>query len=287
MDAGSLDHSAVESLVRQLRDAALLDRARRLAAYVGGTDEHAKEPPLPSRARAPRFALGHSDLDVLRARHSWQWRARSNGWGSGARRNPCFAAFRPIIWPCTRPGRMRRECSREKLLHALRLALIHRIWLLATKVPEFSPRHGVTHQVLISAILRLEIPAALTALAEIFPEAPEWGGNWDYAEPHAPRGPRAMRASAPKYSTRCASYSTSCARSPPQLRMKPALSDNNSAPWPASTPARESAHRTGTEDRFRCAGGLERFVLDCQHRPSTKTSTRRSTLSCQPGWSCM
>jgi hypothetical protein len=77
-----------------------------------------------------------------------------------------------------------------KVLHALRLALIQRIWLLATEIPEFSPRHGVTHAVLVAAILRLEIPAALAALAEIFPEAPTWAGDWDYAEPHAPRGPQ-------------------------------------------------------------------------------------------------
>ena len=32
--------------------------------------------------------------------------------------------------------------NREMLLHALRLALIHRIWLLATEIPDFSPRHG-------------------------------------------------------------------------------------------------------------------------------------------------
>ncbi len=77
--------------------------------------------------------------------------------------------------------------SREILLHALRLALIHRIWLLATEIPEFSPRHGVSHQDLEAAALRLEIPAVLGLLAEIFPEAPALAGEWDYAEPRAPR----------------------------------------------------------------------------------------------------
>ena len=37
-----------------------------------------------------------------------------------------------------------RMASREMLLHALRLALIHRIWLLSTEISDFSPRHGVT-----------------------------------------------------------------------------------------------------------------------------------------------
>ena len=59
--------------------------------------------------------------------------------------------------------------TREILLHALRLALIHRIWLLATEIPDFSPRHGVTRPVLEAAILRLDIDASLQMLAEIFP----------------------------------------------------------------------------------------------------------------------
>ena len=47
------------------------------------------------------------------------------------------------IWPDAP-----RMATREVLLHALRLALIHRIWLLSTEIADFSPRHGVTRQVL-------------------------------------------------------------------------------------------------------------------------------------------
>ena len=36
--------------------------------------------------------------------------------------------------------------DRLVLLHALRLALIHRIWLLAVELPDFSPRHGATRE---------------------------------------------------------------------------------------------------------------------------------------------
>ena len=49
------------------------------------------------------------------------------------------------------------------LLHALRLALIQRIWLLATEISDFSPRHGVTRPMLEAAILRLDIEPALRA----------------------------------------------------------------------------------------------------------------------------
>ena len=77
------------------------------------------------------------------------------------------------------------------LLHALRLALIHRIWLLATRIPEFSPRHGVTRRDLEAAVLRLEIPTALALLAEIFPEAPDASSECDYGEPAGPRASQA------------------------------------------------------------------------------------------------
>ena len=77
--------------------------------------------------------------------------------------------------------------TREVLLHALRLALIHRIWLLATEISDFSPRDGVTRQVLEAAILRLDIDNSLALLAKIFPAAPDPGADCDYAEPAAPR----------------------------------------------------------------------------------------------------
>jgi phosphoenolpyruvate carboxylase len=77
--------------------------------------------------------------------------------------------------------------TREILLHALRLALIHRIWLLATEISDFSPRHGVTRPVLEAAILRLDIEASLQLLAEIFPAAPDPSADCDYGEPTAPR----------------------------------------------------------------------------------------------------
>ncbi len=76
---------------------------------------------------------------------------------------------------------------REVLLHALRLALIHHIWLLATGISDFSPRHELTRQTLEAAILRLEIEPSLEALAQIIPVAPDHSAAYDYAEPAGPR----------------------------------------------------------------------------------------------------
>jgi phosphoenolpyruvate carboxylase len=60
--------------------------------------------------------------------------------------------------------------------------------LLATEIPDFSPRHGVTRTTLEAAILRLEIDASLRLLGEIFPAAPDPAADCDYAEPPSPRG---------------------------------------------------------------------------------------------------
>ena len=157
-------------------------------------------------------ALAHSDIDVLRAviasldPGTWLDRAGHTGVRTGREalvsvaraleRLGIWAAaqsmFRRVhadhlalrdIWPDAP-----RMATREVLLHALRLALIHRIWLLATEISDFSPRHGLTRPILEAAILRLEIEPSLEVLAQIFPAAPDQSEEFDYAEPAAPRG---------------------------------------------------------------------------------------------------
>ena len=171
------------------------------------------------REGSPRFrramdfaehALKHSDLDVLRAvislidPGSWldraahahrPGRARALADIAGALENldlwaPAQAMFRRIQADHVRlqeawPSAPRMETA-ELLLHALRIALIGRLWLLATGVPEFSPRHGTTRDALFLRILRLDVPAALSILAEVFPASPDPAADRDYAEPAAP-----------------------------------------------------------------------------------------------------
>jgi phosphoenolpyruvate carboxylase len=78
--------------------------------------------------------------------------------------------------------------DRLVLLHALRLALIHRIWLLAVAVPEFSPRHGATRESLVRGILQLDVERALALLAEVFPAKPDAASGLDFHEPAPGRG---------------------------------------------------------------------------------------------------
>jgi phosphoenolpyruvate carboxylase len=170
--------------------------------------------------QSPRFrramdfvehALRHSDLDVLRAviamidPGSWLDRAaharrpgRARALAEVARAlealdlwAPAQAMFRRIQADHVRlreawPAAPRMETS-EMLLHALRVALIGRIWLLATAIPEFSPRHGVTREALVARILRLDVPAALVILAEVFPEGADPSAGLDFAEPRGDR----------------------------------------------------------------------------------------------------
>ena len=52
LDSGDLTEAAIEALVRRLRDAAFVDRAARIGAYVGGTDVAANDAALVALARS-------------------------------------------------------------------------------------------------------------------------------------------------------------------------------------------------------------------------------------------
>jgi phosphoenolpyruvate carboxylase len=73
--------------------------------------------------------------------------------------------------------------DRELLLHALRLACIHRIWIMTATIPDFAPRLGVMRTGLQQRLLRLDVPAALTTLGRIFPSALDDISGSDFGEP--------------------------------------------------------------------------------------------------------
>ena len=159
----------------------------------------------------PLHGLLHSDIDVLRAivgtLDPGTWLDRAAHTQRPGRRGALMAVARALerldLWAPVQAMFRRvqadhlalraawpdapRMQAREVLLHALRLAIIQRIWLLATEIPDFSPRHGVTKAVLEAALLRLEVPAALKLLGEIFPAGSDAIGEQDYGEPPAPR----------------------------------------------------------------------------------------------------
>jgi phosphoenolpyruvate carboxylase len=156
-------------------------------------------------------ALAHSDIDVLRAvvatLDPGMWLDRAAHARIPGRRHALVAVARALerldLWADAQAMFRRiqadqvslravypdapRPVDREILLHAVRLALIHRIWLLASAVPDFAPRYGVTRAALEQRLLRLDVPAAVEFLAEVFPGAPDPAAERDYAEPRAPR----------------------------------------------------------------------------------------------------
>jgi phosphoenolpyruvate carboxylase len=68
------------------------------------------------------------------------------------------------------------------MLHALRLALIQRLMLLAVRVPDFSDRHATTHDTLIVRLMHLEVEPALELLGQIFPLTEEEEEPLDFGE---------------------------------------------------------------------------------------------------------
>jgi phosphoenolpyruvate carboxylase len=69
------------------------------------------------------------------------------------------------------------------LLHAIRIALIQEIYLLATRIPEFSSRHEVANRRIFQRVLQLDAPMAVSMLRRIFPATPEVQPELDFGEP--------------------------------------------------------------------------------------------------------
>ena len=106
--------------------------------------------------------------------------------------DPARAVFRRLLadhamlraaWP----GEAPRMSDRLFAVHAVRLCLVQRVWLLAVRVPEFSPRHGVTCETLLRRLLRLDVAGATALLDQVFPSGPPPDAGLDFAEPPAPR----------------------------------------------------------------------------------------------------
>ena len=155
--------------------------------------------------RSPRFrramqmarrALRFSDVDVLRAYLAAvdpaMWLARAGRARSRLRSTALrqLAELSEDIAQHDRLDRVARTLQRDRqflagvlepeeaedgsrliLLHALRAAVIQRICLLAARMPEFAPQHGVTRRELQERLMRLEVPAVVERLSDIFPRS--------------------------------------------------------------------------------------------------------------------
>jgi phosphoenolpyruvate carboxylase len=87
--------------------------------------------------------------------------------------------------PAMPPPRPSARRARLTLLHALRIALIQRIAVLAARVPAFTPRAGFTVEDCQLQLMRLDIPPAVARLAEVFPIRSDGAvAAADFGEPH-------------------------------------------------------------------------------------------------------
>lgn len=78
------------------------------------------------------------------------------------------------------PQRVRDELA---LAHALRIALLHQIYLLAARIPDFSAQHGTTKRRLIDQIVHLDVADAVKKLERIFPIVHPFPEDADFGEP--------------------------------------------------------------------------------------------------------
>lgn len=81
------------------------------------------------------------------------------------------------VWP-----EAPRMATEEKLLHAIRFALIERIWLLSTHIPYFGPRGSLTREAITTLILCLNVPRALRLLEDLFPVTEPSIADLDFGE---------------------------------------------------------------------------------------------------------
>jgi phosphoenolpyruvate carboxylase len=161
--------------------------------------------------RVAEYAMACSDLDVIRAYvgtldpDNWFDRARRTG--REGRREELLAVAEALSRLDLAPGlrrlfgrlvtdRLRLKGAAGELptmsgrlaaLHALRLAILQRIWLAATHIPDFRPQAGMSRDALLERILRLDIPGALAVLADVFPLRPDPTEGLDFGEPPGPR----------------------------------------------------------------------------------------------------
>ena len=69
-----------------------------------------------------------------------------------------------------------------EILHALRLAVIYRIFTLAVQIPEFSPQRGTTREEILERIFHLDVETAVKTLKNIFPLLENPAESKDFGE---------------------------------------------------------------------------------------------------------
>ena len=92
-------------------------------------------------------------------------------------------------WPTAAPQLAPGARQALAVLHGIRVALIHEIYALASRIPDFAPQGNTTHREIVQQILHLDVPGAMSALHKIFRDQPEPPPTAeDFGEPATYRG---------------------------------------------------------------------------------------------------
>ena len=88
--------------------------------------------------------------------------------------NGMMEMFRKICWDFTLLKRFNKISPHQNevemaCLHALRIALILHVFMMATQIPRYSPRHSVSRDELIRMIFQMNIEGAVNVLERVFP----------------------------------------------------------------------------------------------------------------------
>lgn len=75
------------------------------------------------------------------------------------------------------PGLEPAQLDTLTLLHVVRVAMLMRLLLLATAIPEFSPEHGISQEQIFDRIAHLDIQGVVAELYDIFPRGRANGGG--------------------------------------------------------------------------------------------------------------
>ena len=86
-------------------------------------------------------------------------------------------------WQSQADGHERDEIVETDLLHAIRIALIMHVYLLAARLPVLAARNDVTHKDIMNMVLSLRIEDAMVVLHDAYPRALPGRGDYTVDEP--------------------------------------------------------------------------------------------------------
>ena len=94
-----------------------------------------------------------------------------------------FAVIGMEEWQGQADGHERDEKVETDLLHAIRIALIMHVYLLAARLPVLAARNDVTHKDIMNMVLSLRIEDAMVVLQDAYPRALPGRGDYTVDEP--------------------------------------------------------------------------------------------------------